>query len=166
MFPPWNHNNTTAEFALILMVCPMKYLSGGTTHRGALILKTMKTKVPPPSLFQLWGPEEKCLWGYYAGCASGEQSSGNCKVYLVAWHCWIGCYMSMGREERWFIRLWVRERERKKERQRERERERERPGSSNWCNQFFCICFSGIQQDFGWLTWKNPLSHTKTQAGH
>lgn len=62
MFPPWNNNNTTAEFALILMARPMKYLSGGTTHCGALILKTMKTKVPPPSLFQRRGPEEKCFW--------------------------------------------------------------------------------------------------------
>lgn len=48
-FPPWDHNSTSAEFALILMVRPMKYLSGGTTHSGALILKTMETKFPPPS---------------------------------------------------------------------------------------------------------------------
>lgn len=61
MFPPWNHNNTTAEFALILMERPMKYLSGGTTHCEAVIPKTMKTKGPPPSLFQLRGPEEKCF---------------------------------------------------------------------------------------------------------
>lgn len=49
-FPPRNHNSTSAEFALILMVRPMKYLSGGTTRSGALMLETMKTKFPPPSL--------------------------------------------------------------------------------------------------------------------
>ena len=53
MFPPWYHDDTTAEFALILMVRPMKYLSGRTTHGGALILKTMKPKhphIPLPAL--------------------------------------------------------------------------------------------------------------------
>lgn len=53
----WNPNNTTAEFALIRMECPMKYLSGGTTHHETVIPKTMK--VPPPSMFQLWGSMEK-----------------------------------------------------------------------------------------------------------
>ena len=73
MFPPRNHDNTTAEFALILMVHPMKYLSGRTTHGGALILKTMKPKQPPHhiplassealsrSVFGLL--HAMCLWG-------------------------------------------------------------------------------------------------------
>lgn len=82
MFPPWNHNNTTAEFALILMVHPMKYLSGGTTHRGALIPKTMKTKVPPPSLFQLRGPEEKCLWVTTRDVPLGSRGAGTVKYIL------------------------------------------------------------------------------------
>lgn len=88
MFPPWNHNNTTAQFALIFMVRSMKYLSGRTTHRGALILKTIKTKVPPPSLFQLLGPEEKCLWFTTWDVPLGSIGvQRKCKEYLVALHC-------------------------------------------------------------------------------
>lgn len=74
MFPPQNNNNTTAEFALILMERPMKYLSGGTAHHEAVIPKTMKSKHPPPSLFQIRGPEERCFWFLHG--RSGEQCSG------------------------------------------------------------------------------------------
>lgn len=71
MFPPRNRDNTTAEFALILMVCPMKYLSGRTTHGGALILKTMKLKHPPHPSASSEAPSRSvfgllytmCLWG-------------------------------------------------------------------------------------------------------
>lgn len=85
MFPPQNNNNTTAEFALILMARPMKYLSGGTAHHEAVIPKTMKTKHPPPSLFQLRGPEERGFLVFTRDASLGSGAVGRicCGVTLV-----------------------------------------------------------------------------------
>lgn len=92
----------------------MKYLSGGTTHCGALILKTMKTKVTPTISAPALRPWGEVSLVYYTGCASGEQRSGNCKVYTNTAE-WEVIWASAGKNSDLYVGECVKVKERSRE---------------------------------------------------